>query len=261
MNSSGPVVPVVILSASGKIREETLDLTPKLRTIQGLLGGDVTFLGQWAEPCVSGVVLVVRRGQDESSGLPLLTGHKLQPPFHNKVIYGDVVLMRTGEDGIPIAFTEGEYDSWKKMKIEEFEVDEDEEEEDVDEDEDEDEDDGEEEDLEGDFGSDDDSGEEDDMMDFFLGHIVEKFEKEHGRAPEPEELEALKGALNDKLGGMMGGAGAEDEEEDELSAIAEEEEEEEGEEEEEEAAEEVVKPTKRARAEEETTKSSKKTKK
>jgi len=83
------------------------------------------------------------------------------------------------------------------------------------------------------------------MMEFFLGHITEKFERENGRAPDEVELETLKAALTEKLGGMgMGAAmmGGEEEGE-ELDAI------EEGDEEE--IAEKIVKKaTKRSRDDE-----------
>ena len=219
MDATGPVVPCVILLADGTTSEQTLDLTPKTRTIQSLIGGEVTFVGQWSEPSVSGVVLIARRG-GLSAGLAI-NAHKLQPPFHAETVHGDIVLMRSGEDGIPVAFTKKEYKAWQKVEVEEFVVESEEEEEGM-EDEDEDEESGEEkENMEGDFGSDDESDGEDDMMDFFMGHITEKFEKENGRAPDEAELEAMKGALMEKMGDM--GEEEEREEEEELDTIEEEE--------------------------------------
>lgn len=45
------------------------------------------------------MILVLRNAQDDET-LPV-NKHILQPPFHEDVIRGDIVLMRNNEEGIP----------------------------------------------------------------------------------------------------------------------------------------------------------------
>ena len=104
LNSEGPIVTVLHLPAGNgkgsKAVEVTMDMTPKAKNMHKLLGGEVTFLGQYGhEPEVEGVVIVInQRGGARN-------GHRLQPPFEGEVVAGDMVLMRTDEEGLPVDFT------------------------------------------------------------------------------------------------------------------------------------------------------------
>jgi len=71
--------------------------------VSQLLGGPFTFLGQYEE---QGLVVMVRRDQaaeqagegvgGEEGGL-VRNGHKLQPPLHEEVVFGDILLMRVAD--------------------------------------------------------------------------------------------------------------------------------------------------------------------
>lgn len=118
MASTGPVVKCVLLRASAaatddddegkpKADDETeenetssvlhphqhlmdeieIDTTPRKSQVNAILGGPFTFLGQYEE---EGIVIMIRR--------PTLDGpinpHRLQPPFHNVMVRGDILLMK-----------------------------------------------------------------------------------------------------------------------------------------------------------------------
>ena len=56
------------------------------------------------------------------SALPIST-HKLQPPFHNFIVHGDLLLMKLGDDSVPLNYTKAEYEEFQKLQIEEWELD------------------------------------------------------------------------------------------------------------------------------------------
>jgi len=78
------------------IYETDVDTTPSKAMVQNILGGPITFLGQYEE---EGIVVIARRPETYSSedegnqNLPL-NPHSLQPPLHKLKIYGDILLMR-----------------------------------------------------------------------------------------------------------------------------------------------------------------------
>lgn len=83
------------------ITEINVDTTPRKSQVNSILGGPFTFLGQYEE---EGIVVMIRRprpdyvdGVDEDKAdnddLPV-NPHRLQPPFHNAVVRGDILLMR-----------------------------------------------------------------------------------------------------------------------------------------------------------------------
>eukprot|EP00957_Ditylum_brightwellii_P024771 1871950-Ditylum_brightwellii.AAC.1 len=64
--------------------------------VSKILGGPFTFLGQYED---EGIMIMVRRADNSQSeegeeNLPPLNLHKLQPPFHNAEVRGDILLMR-----------------------------------------------------------------------------------------------------------------------------------------------------------------------
>ena len=216
----------VLLTSDGGSSELVVDMTPKKREVQGILAGDVSFLGQWYKTEeVEGVVLVVNKGlqetgfKQENEGKKLKKGevkiqrntHVLQPPFNKMIVFGDIFLMRTTEDGTPVPFTKKEYVKYaKRTDIEEFEVDDDESDDGMgfsgSEDDDSD--------MEslGESDSDDDMGEEEAMFEMIMGAVQRKFADENGREPTEDELNALSSAIMEKMGG-----GEEGEEEEDMS--------------------------------------------
>ena len=54
----------------------------------------------------------------------------MQPPFHKFVVHGDLLLMKLGDDSVPLNFTKSEYEEFQKLEIEEWELDDSEDEED-----------------------------------------------------------------------------------------------------------------------------------
>lgn len=111
----GPIVAVVILRTNGETEEKAMDMTPKTDKVREELKGAVTFLGQYE---MLEVVIVMRADQD-SEELPINT-HKMQPPFHQAEVRGDMILMRSNEEGFPIDFTLKEYKDFQALKIEEW---------------------------------------------------------------------------------------------------------------------------------------------
>lgn len=207
-----------------------MDMTPKMKKVQAIVGGDVTFLGQFhKEKEVEGVILVAKRGA-EADGLAL-SKQAMQPPFSKEKIYGDVLLMRTDEGGTPVDFTKAEYEKFAaRTDVEEIEIPEDSEEEEVDpNDYDSHEDD---EEVEGESDSEEEEADEGNLLDMLMPMILQKFEAENGRAPEAHELAAIQAAMLQKFGQAGPEPG--------METIAEEEEEEDEEEEVEETKENVV---------------------
>ena len=96
------------------IDEIEVDTTPKKAMVSQILGGPFTFLGQYED---EGIMVMVRRptsdkgsfevSDDESEEeeeiaaeaeeAPPINPHKLQPPLHNKVVRGDILLMRVAK--------------------------------------------------------------------------------------------------------------------------------------------------------------------
>lgn len=116
MSSEGPIVTVVMLRANGVIEELVLDMSPKLQLVAKELGSSVGFLGQWE---TLEVVLVIRADQDDEK--IAISTQKLQPPFHDASVRGDIMLMRNNEDGIPIDFSLKEYQTFQQLLIEKWE--------------------------------------------------------------------------------------------------------------------------------------------
>ena len=105
MSKEGPTCTVVVLRAGPEKKKEEMvvDFSPKKRVVEEVLGGRITFVGQWER---ISVVIVQRADQEDlvASGAPL-NEHKLQPPFHEEVLRGDLLLMRTDDEGEPENFT------------------------------------------------------------------------------------------------------------------------------------------------------------
>ena len=187
MTSDSPEVKCVLLKMDGSSEEIKLDMSPRLKLSQATLGGEITFLGQWE---TIETIIVIRKDQQASKKLKL-NKHKLQPPFHNAKVYGDILLMCSDEHGDPKDIALKDYISFTKLDIPEWEPEEEEDEEDDDDEEnDEEEDDDEEEDEEAQQAA---------IMAYLAPKIIERFKTEHDREPTEEELSALTGTLLQNL--------------------------------------------------------------
>lgn len=116
MTSEGPIVTAVVLRTNGECEELVLDMSPKLQLVAKELRGSVGFLGQWES---LEVVLIMRADQDDNSFD--MNSHKLQPPFDEAEVRGDILLMRNDEEGIPANFTVTEYQAFQKLVIPKWE--------------------------------------------------------------------------------------------------------------------------------------------
>jgi Family of unknown function (DUF5880) len=105
LHSSGPIVTAVLLKADATVEQLVIDTTPQKQSVQQVLGGPFTFLGQYEE---EGIVLMCLRGGgsdddddedheddvvDKKKRLPI-NQHKLQPPFDESQVRGDILCLR-----------------------------------------------------------------------------------------------------------------------------------------------------------------------
>ena len=101
------------------VEEIRIDTTPKKNSVEKLLGGPFTFVGQYEE---EGIMLMARRGwiygedddddadydnDDEAKHSDqeprgVLNPHKLQPPFDRTRVYGDILVLKVAEVDDPL---------------------------------------------------------------------------------------------------------------------------------------------------------------
>mmetsp|Transcript_24996 Transcript_24996/g.46633 ORF Transcript_24996/g.46633 Transcript_24996/m.46633 type:complete len:233 (+) Transcript_24996:312-1010(+) len=204
LQSTGPVVDAVLLSSDATVNKVRVDTTPKKQMVQTILGGPFTFLGQYED---EGIVLMVRRNAED---LPV-NAHRLQPPFDETTVRGDILALRVApqEDSEDPKSNEDFFLDYTKEEYEKFasrtdivasvtpnqssleEEQEDYSEDDVEEDEE----------ME---GEDDSEVEEEGggFMELLMGQVLQRFQHEHGRMPDEQELKALENAISQKLEGM-----------------------------------------------------------
>ncbi len=111
MREEGPVVTAVLLHGNGDCEEITVDMTPRLNSLVKLLGGSITFLGQYQDIDVVAVSLV------DYPVLAPVNEYKLPPPLHTHDIKGDVILMRVNENAHPEDF---KVDEWRQFISQDF---------------------------------------------------------------------------------------------------------------------------------------------
>lgn len=241
LGSEGPVVKCVLLRARNDDNDERkqsakpcdaakdlhvnlmeelqVDTTPKKQIVSQILGGPFTFLGQYEE---EGIVLMMKRVQQEE--MPL-NPHKLQPPFDECEIRGDVLIMKVApteevldEDGdshkeleVPsnqeffLDYSKEEYITFASRtdivapELPQEEEEEEHMEEEVQSQEEKEESDGEDEEYN---VLEDGSDEEDQVgfMNLIMGQVLRKFREENGRGPDTRELLTLRSALAEKMG-------------------------------------------------------------
>ncbi len=213
LKSEGPVVTAVLLKAGpdAVVEQVQVDTTPQKQMVHKILGGPFTFLGQYEE---EGTMLMCLR--DDNNDNLTINQHKLQPPFDQTRVRGDILLLRvaaeddTDETDCPVDtlssksneefflnYTKDEYvkfaartDVEGPKAVASEEVDEEDDIESDDEEEDEE--------IEG------ESDEEDDdaagFMELLMGQVMQRFQQEHGRLPDEKEMQALQSAIAEKMG-------------------------------------------------------------
>ena len=196
------------------INEIEVDTTPRKSQVSQVLGGPITFLGQYED---EDLVVVCRRAESMDSSTPW-NPHKLQPPFDDAQVQGDILIMKLApeeeekangdeptksvstDDEFFLDFTKDEYIAFAlRDDVEPPEMEkqvEDEEEEEIEEDGDDEEFVGEDDDEEGD----DDAEPQVAMMNLIMGQVLRRFHEENGRGPDTRELLELRSALAQKLG-------------------------------------------------------------
>ncbi len=201
MDTNGAIRPAVLLKSDGTAIEVSFDTTPRLKEVNRIVGcnsnENITFAGQWEDVVDAGdSVLLIMRGKAEELGLTI-NKNKLQPPFHDAQIPGDILLQRSDADGNVLDFTLKQYKIFQKKEIKEWEPADD----DNDEGEEE-EDDGEDDDEEG-----DEEGDEEDealsnvqidpaVAQAKLKEFLKDYAKKNGgAAPSEEELRTIKGTI------------------------------------------------------------------
>jgi len=103
MALEGPVVSVVVLRTDGKVEEVTVDMTPRLNKLAGILGGPLTIMGEFQKQQT--VLLQLR----EPAAGTAENKHKLPPPFGDERVQGDIVCVRMDDTATPCHFTKAEY--------------------------------------------------------------------------------------------------------------------------------------------------------
>jgi len=102
LNSAGPIVTCVLIRPSESnndeekediITEVRIDTTPQKREVENVLGGPITFLGQYIE---EGVVVMTKKEEDEEN--TTRNRIKLPMPLHEVVAYSALVMKVSQED-------------------------------------------------------------------------------------------------------------------------------------------------------------------
>ena len=202
MSTEGPIVECVLIPESGEAKEIKVDMTPKKDQCATLLGGKVTFLGQYPE---IDTVVMVRRDQQQGEQNKCV----LPSPFDRKMATGAILLCRMDESSEPVPLPLEEWRAFaeerKKNPLPEDRYhDDDEDDEEEEEEEEEAEDDGDEaaaeeagEDEEAEFVDDDEDDEDEDFFVAVLDVVAADFEEAQGRAPTQEELQEIMEKYND----------------------------------------------------------------
>ncbi len=189
MSSDMSTVSCVLIKVDGTCESLELDMTPRLKMTQNTLNGEITFLGAYDDiQCI----LIINREKQELRKMDEKNLAKLQPPFHETEVFGDILITRSDDNGNPKPFTLEEYQEYQKKDIKEFTVDleeeiENEEDDDDDEEEEEEEEDEEE---EGDSDEEDEGDEDDALQELYLGvmrkKVIEQYKALHNEEPDEE---------------------------------------------------------------------------
>lgn len=111
------IATLVHLKVNGTRDEVSMDINQA----PTFLGGDIQFYGSWDE--INVIIITKSNQKDERTPI---NNSKLQPPFHKAKIRGDILLMKTNENGLRTDFSLKEYEEFLKLDIEEWELQEDE---------------------------------------------------------------------------------------------------------------------------------------
>ena len=187
----------MLLKQDGSEEELSLDMTPSKKMTQETLGGQITFMGQWED---MEVILVINKAAQEEASAAKRNLHKLQPPFHDADVYGDILLMRSDADGNPKGLPLADYEAFKKRDIKEWKPveleeggaeDEDDEEGEDDEEDEEDDDEDDEDDDEGEDEDEEDTEIEKMYLDVLKKKVITQYQAVHGKDPTDEEADDL----------------------------------------------------------------------
>ena len=203
------------------INEIEIDTTPSKSMVAKILGGSFTFLGQYED---EGIVLMMRNQQGDADNLPV-NPHKLQPPFQDATVRGDILVLKVApeepadgddeENNNNCIVNKSNEEFFLNYTMDEFmkfaartdvvapvvsmeDIEEDENEEDASDEEDE-----AEEEMEGEDDSEDEEEGAGGFMELLMGQVMQRFQQENGRMPDELELQALQGAIAQKLGGAV----------------------------------------------------------
>merc|ERR1719232_177993 len=216
LNSTGPVIKCVLVRSDQneeEISEVSIDTTPKKREVESLMGGPVTFLGQYEE---EGVIAMTKKKEEKNENRIVLP-----PPLDEVEVSNSVLLMKVAHENenTDQFFLDYKKESWldlirrggeKKNHVEENEEEEEEccsddadsdvrvfgDEESDEEDEEfmlEDCEDCDDMELDGD-------GERIGMLNLCMGQILRQFYEENGRGPDTRQLLEMRHALAERLG-------------------------------------------------------------
>lgn len=104
LNTTGPIVTCVLVrggSGEDAISEVRLDTTPQKREVENLLGGPITFLGQYPEEGV--VVMTTKKdlnNTEQQASSECVEGNRvrLPMPLDEVVVYSDCLIMKVTKD-------------------------------------------------------------------------------------------------------------------------------------------------------------------
>ena len=217
MSSDMSTVSCVLIKVDGTCEGLELDMTPRLKMTQKTLNGEITFLGAYDDiQCI----LILNREKQELRKMEDKNNAKLQPPFHEADVYGDILITRSDDNGDPLPFTLKEYEEYQKKDIKEFTVDLDEEiENNEDDDEDDDDDEEEEDEGEEEEGESDEEDEGDALQELYLGvmrkKVIEQYKAIHNEEPDEEYVTRVANKLLNFVADSVPGEGGGEEEEEE----------------------------------------------
>jgi hypothetical protein len=113
-DSANEIYTSVLLRTDGSIEE----VRTSLADANKMLGdGEFQFLGGWAE---NNTIMLVNA--DQTNEDLDLNGNKLQPPFHKHAIRGNILVIKTDDNGNRADFGLSEYKFFQSLEIEEWEL-------------------------------------------------------------------------------------------------------------------------------------------
>lgn len=110
-NITGPVVNIIVVHTDGTLENRKVDMSPRLDPMGNVLGGPITIHGQ-----LHALETIIIKCQETDTEIEK-NKHMLPPPFHNDIIYGNMVLVRMDKHAIPQSIYSDEYLSFKQSNM------------------------------------------------------------------------------------------------------------------------------------------------